>query len=103
MRIFAVLLLMLIPLRANTQDSPPRFETGIVFSGTKLREIGSSDSGTGTSAVGLGGRLSYTLSSYLDAEEKFLFGPTIRRRAAHGFKHSPASGPAFAVVARERS
>jgi hypothetical protein len=60
---------------ARAQESKPRFEAGGLFTYTFLREVGSTDSGLGTSLGGLGGRLVYRALPILDFETEIDFLP----------------------------
>src|SRR5688572_6487653 len=62
-----ILLLMVLDI-ARAQTTPQRFELGGLGTYIFLREIGSMDSGVGTEAAGLGGRLVYRAFPVVDLE-----------------------------------
>jgi len=74
-----LLLLLVLPRIAQAQGlgqkTDPKFELGGLFTYGKLREIGSTDSGTGTDVGGLGVRFGYRIFRHLDLDTEFNFLP----------------------------
>jgi hypothetical protein len=76
MRKMKILLTMsLLAASASAQTVTSKVEGGVLFSGTFLREIGSSDAGIGTSAVGIGGRFVYRALPHVDFESDIILWP----------------------------
>src|SRR5436190_2612761 len=50
-------------------------EVGVLMTGTFLKQIGSTDHGVGTSALGFGGRFVYNALPYLDLESDLIIWP----------------------------
>jgi hypothetical protein len=65
----------MVPDIACAQDTTPRYELGGLITYTFLKEIGSTDSGVGTQAGGLGGRFVYHAFPMLDLESEINFLP----------------------------
>jgi hypothetical protein len=65
-------LMVLLPASARAQ----RLETGLFFTYAFLEEIGSNDHAAGTSTAGLGGRVSWRLFPFVDAEGELAVHPT---------------------------
>ena len=70
-----VILLLLVPNTAGAQDKQQRYELGGLITYTFLSEIGSTDSGVGTLAGGLGGRFVYHALPVLDLESEINYLP----------------------------
>jgi hypothetical protein len=64
----SILLTCLSPEGAQAQGAEKKFEVGAQTTGTFLKEIGTRDAGTGTSAAGLGGRFSYGINDYISVD-----------------------------------
>ena len=65
----------MVPNIARAQDTQQRYELGGLLTYTFLREIGSTDSGVGTGAGGLGGRFVYRALPVLDLEGEIHYLP----------------------------
>ena len=65
----------MVPNIAGAQDTQQRYELGGLITYTFLREIGTTDSGVGTGAGGLGGRLVYRAFPLLDLESEINYLP----------------------------
>ena len=74
-RSIGLILVLLIPDIAGAQDTTSRYELGGLITYTFLKEIGSTDSGVGTEAGGLGGRFVYHAFPMLDLESEIKFLP----------------------------
>src|SRR5262245_12536243 len=74
-RWFLVILVLMVPDIVAAQDTGQRYELGGLITYTFLKEIGSTDSGVGTQAGGLGGRFVYHAFSMLDLESEINFLP----------------------------
>ena len=74
-RSVGVILLLMVPNIARAQDTQQRYELGGLLTYTFLREIGSTDSGVGTGAGGLGGRFVYRALPVLDLEGEIHYLP----------------------------
>jgi len=74
-RSVGVILLLMVPNIARAQDTHQRYELGGLLTYTSLREIGSTDSGVGTGAGGLGGRFVYRALPVLDLEGEIHYLP----------------------------
>lgn len=70
-----LILVLMVPDIAGAQDTTPRYELGGLITYTFLKEIGSTDSGVGTQAGGLGGRFVYHAFPMLDLESEINFLP----------------------------
>ena len=66
---------MLFPAVAAAQSDEPRFEAGVLFTGSVLREIGSRDAGPGTSVAGIGGRIIYKVGPWLHLDSDVIVLP----------------------------
>src|SRR5262245_32116978 len=71
---FVLCVLVVLPALASAHQNQ-RWEAGAVLSGTFLKDIGSSDSGIGTSAAGFGGRLAYGVIRHVDLESELVIFP----------------------------
>ena len=74
-RAIGMILLLMVPNIASAQDTRQRYELGGLITYTFLREIGSTDSGVGTEAGGLGGRFVYRVLPVLDLESEINYLP----------------------------
>jgi hypothetical protein len=74
-RSIGMILLLTVPNIAGAQDTQQRYELGGLITYTFLREIGSTDSGIGTGAGGLGGRFAYRALPMLDLESEISYLP----------------------------
>src|SRR5262245_41948286 len=74
-RSITIILMLMAPGIAVAQDVQQRRELGGLVTYTFLREIGSTDSGVGTQAAGLGARLVYRVLPVLDLETEINFLP----------------------------
>ena len=74
-RSIGVILLLMVPNIAGAQDTQQRYELGGLITYTFLSEIGSTDSGVGTGAGGLGGRFVYRALPVLDLEGEIHYLP----------------------------
>ncbi len=70
-----VALLLTLPSLAWAQQGEQRLEAGIFFTNVLLEEIGTTDHGTGTSAIGMGGRIVWRLLRHLDIDGEMAFHP----------------------------
>lgn len=70
-----VVVVLAAPSFASAQDVEGRTEAGVFLTYVFLERIGSRDSGPGTGAAGLGGRVSRRMSRYLDAEGELVVHP----------------------------
>ncbi len=101
------LLIHLAVQPAYAQTPEKSIELGASVTGTFLREIGTTDHGTGTSASGVGGRLTYNFTRYiaLDSEISLLPGNSAtsgnRIQAQLGIKAGPRTDK-FGVFAKVR-
>lgn len=73
------LVLLLVPVTALAQGlgqkTEPKYELGGLITYGRLREIGSTDSGTGTGVGGVGGRFGYRIFRHLDLDTELNFLP----------------------------
>lgn len=105
--LMTVLLIHLCLQPANGQTEGGKVEVGASVTGTFLREIGTTDHGTGTSASGVGGRLTYNFTRYisLDSELTLLPGNAAtsgnRVQALLGIKAGPRTDK-FGLFAKVR-
>ena len=67
--------LLTLPALATGQPSEARLETGFFFTFAKLERIGSTDHGVGTSTAGLGGRIGWRLTPYVDLDGELSVHP----------------------------
>jgi hypothetical protein len=74
-RVCAIVVLTIVPTIVRAQETKQRFEGGGLITSTFLKEIGTRDVGTGTSAGGFGGRLVYRAHPLMDLEAEVNFLP----------------------------
>jgi hypothetical protein len=70
-----LLTLLVFPCVGFAQTGSQRFEASGHFTYIFLRQIGSRDSGPGTEALGIGGRITYYVARHIDLEGDLIFHP----------------------------